>query len=61
MIDFLAVVLIGACTGLAVAIESRLAVQPGRRWRGFWTWSHTVACWPLPLLISFHVLSTYYF
>ncbi len=61
MLDFLGLVLLGTLAGAVVAIEARLDVLAARRLRTFWTWAHLVAVWPLPLLLSFHILSAYYF
>jgi len=61
MLDFLALALIGALAGSVIALESRLDARSARRLRAGWTWAHIVLTWPLPVLLTFHVLSAYYF
>jgi nitrite reductase (NADH) large subunit len=33
----------------------------GARARRISLWLHILACWPLPALLGFHILSVYYF
>jgi nitrite reductase (NADH) large subunit len=61
MLDFIGLVLLGTCAGAVTALEARLDVLAARRLRTFWTWAHIVMAWPLPVLLTFHVLSAYYF
>jgi len=61
MLNFLGLVLLGTCAGAVTALEAKLDVLAARRLRTFWTWAHIVMAWPLPVLLTFHVLSAYYF
>lgn len=61
MFNFLALALLGALAGGVTALENRLDGPAARRLRACWTWSHILLVWPLPVLIVFHVLASYYF
>jgi len=61
MLFFLAVILLGSTSGAVIAIEHRLSRNGGARARKLSLWLHILACWPLPTLLGFHVLSVYYF
>lgn len=61
MLDFLGLIAVGALAGTVTSLETQLDVRAARRLRAFWTWSHIVLVWPLPVLLLFHVLSAYYF
>ena len=62
MLTFVLLNLLGACAGIASAIEASgtsNAALVARRFRGLLTYSHLVLFWPLPVLLIFHVLSVY--
>ncbi|HUG09857.1 MAG TPA: FAD-dependent oxidoreductase [Opitutaceae bacterium] len=61
MLDFIALIAVGALAGTVTSLEAKFDVRTARRLRSFWTWSHIVLVWPLPVLLIFHVLSAYYF
>jgi NAD(P)H-nitrite reductase large subunit len=63
MISFLGVAFAGAAAGLATALEHRLFATSGEaaRARTLSFWLHLLALWPLPLLLSAHVLSVYFY
>ncbi len=61
LFDYLALAVLGALASVLIAFQNRLAPSVGRRQRNFWFWSHLLLAWPLPALLSFHVLSVYYF
>jgi nitrite reductase (NADH) large subunit len=61
MLDFLGLIAVGALAGTVTSLEAQLDVRTARQLRAFWTWSHIVLVWPLPVLLLFHVLSAYYF
>lgn len=61
MLNFLALALLGALAGAVTALENRLDGPAARRLRALWTWSHILLVWPLPVLLVFHVLASYYF
>lgn len=61
MINFVAVLSIGAFAGAAVSLSHNLKPSAARRLRSFFTWSHILVSWPLPVLLSIHILTVYYF
>jgi nitrite reductase (NADH) large subunit len=61
MASFSAVNIIGGLAGGFTAIEQKLGTAAGRRFRSALVVAHVLAVWPLPVLITFHVLSVYYF
>lgn len=61
MLTFLAVALLGAGSGAVIAFEQKLGRTGGARARKLSLWLHILACWPLPALLGFHILSVYYF
>ena len=61
MLDFLAAAALGGLATLVIAWQHRMARSPGKRLRDILYWSHVVILWPLPVLLSFHILSVYYF
>jgi nitrite reductase (NADH) large subunit len=60
MISFLGLVAVGAVAGSVIALEHRLGAR-ATSLRRTWLWSHIVFSWPIPVLLTFHVLKTYYF
>ncbi|QDT65189.1 FAD-dependent oxidoreductase [Calycomorphotria hydatis] len=64
MLSFLGTLIVGACTGYITSIESRAGKPPPawvKKWRPRLTWAHVIFTWPLPALITFHILSFYLF
>lgn len=61
VLDFLLLMLLGTLTGGLLVLSARTPKPSVRRWKNFWHWAHILAFWPLPVLLSFHVLSSYYF
>jgi nitrite reductase (NADH) large subunit len=61
MACFSAVNVIGAAAGGLTALEQRFGTAAGRRVRTVMVAAHILAIWPLPVLVTFHVLSVYYF
>jgi nitrite reductase (NADH) large subunit len=59
-VSFLGVVVLGAVAGGIVALEHRLGARAPRL-RRTWTWAHLLLFWPVPVLLGFHVLKSYYF
>jgi nitrite reductase (NADH) large subunit len=59
MLNYLSVATIGALLGILIAVSRSNAVRD--RFRRLSFWFHVVAVWPLPILISAHILSSYYF
>jgi nitrite reductase (NADH) large subunit len=61
ILDFLAVLVLGALTGLAVAFSHKLKPTVAKKFRKAWSWMHILVTWPLPILLMFHIISVYYF
>jgi nitrite reductase (NADH) large subunit len=61
MMVFSILILLGGLAGLAVAFEHKISASAGKFFRGQSTWLHILLFWPLPVLLGFHVLKTYYF
>ncbi len=60
MASFLGVVALGAVAGGVIALEHRLGAGAARL-RRTWLWTHILITWPIPVLLAFHVLKSYYF
>jgi nitrite reductase (NADH) large subunit len=58
---FLALAALGATAGIATALEPKLSPAAGARVRRASTAVHTLAFWPFPVLVLFHVLKTYWY
>ncbi|MBW8192533.1 FAD-dependent oxidoreductase [Neiella marina] len=61
MFNFLAVLVLGASAGAVVAFSHKFNPMKTTAIRKFWTWLHTLVAWPLPILLSIHILTVYYF
>jgi nitrite reductase (NADH) large subunit len=63
MTTFLTVCVSGAALGFGTALEHRLLADAASaaRLRGAAVWLHVLALWPLPMLLSVHVLSVYFY
>ncbi len=61
MLNFLALALIGAGTGLFTALENKLTSPWSRRIRRLSTVMHIVLFWPFPILLFFHIFKVYYY
>ncbi len=61
MINFLAVVLLGAVTSSAIGTGHKLSGSTASGSRKYMQWLHIIVSWPLPILLTFHILSVYYF
>ena len=58
---FVMCLITGSVLGGVVSQEHRLAPRLARGLRSFSTWVHVLVLWPLPVLLGFHVIKTYYF
>jgi len=58
MMCFLGVVLIGAGASMITSLDHKLGGN-GALSRRILVWLHIIAFWPLPVLLTFHVISTY--
>jgi len=61
MINFLSVLSVGALAGGAIAFGHRLTANAALRLRRFLTWGHILVVWPLPILLTVHIVTVYYF
>lgn len=66
ILSFLATLLAGGAGGAIIAFEHRLAAFPLVRRRvvdprGIALWLHILACWPLPLLLTIHIATVYFY
>ncbi len=59
MFVFVMLNLLGAVAGIVTAIEARGTSSVARRLRPILTWAHLILFWPLPVLLTFHILSVY--
>ena len=61
MLTFSGLLFSGAVAGTAIAIDHLLSRKLARRLRNFSVWGHILLLWPLPALLGFHIIKTYYF
>lgn len=52
--------LAGTLASLGIA-RSHQPAHPLRAWRGAATWAHILFLWPLPVLLGFHILTSYWY
>lgn len=60
-INFISVLLVGVLTGLVLSFGNKFSAGSNLTLRKFTSWMHIFATWPLPVLLSVHILSVYYF
>lgn len=61
MLCFIGVLLSGGLLSASIAHEHRWQAQRARQLRLGSLWLHLLLLWPLPALLAFHILKTYYF
>lgn len=61
MLTFLAMSLVGVASAGVAAFEHRLSPALAKRLRRQTLWLHVMLFWPLPSLLGFHVLKTFYY
>ena len=61
MLDFLLVIALGSLAGLVVSLSHRLPPSSAQGVRKFWSWTHIIVTWPLPVLLAIHIFSVYYY
>ncbi|HHC74224.1 MAG TPA: NAD(P)/FAD-dependent oxidoreductase [Thiothrix sp.] len=61
MLSFSGLLLVGALASGVIAQEHRLSRQLASRLRKLSIWTHILLFWPIPALLSFHIIKTYYF
>lgn len=61
MLDFLSILILGGIAGVVLALGHKFSANLSQRLKRFWTWTHIIVVWPLPVLIAMHILTVYYF
>jgi len=61
MLNFLLLALAGPGASTIVSTEHRLSPALAKKLRQRWTWMHILLLWPLPVLLGFHVVKSYFF
>jgi nitrite reductase (NADH) large subunit len=61
MCVFTGLLLAGAAASAAVGLQHVLPMALARRTRELSIWGHVLLLWPLPALLGFHVLKTYWY
>jgi len=61
LLNFLLLSFFGAVTGMLTASEGVTADSGVRRGKILGYWVHAVLFWPLPILLVFHIMSSYFF
>lgn len=61
MLNFLAILLMGALSSGVIGISHKLSLVSATTSRKYTQWLHIIVSWPLPVLLTFHILSVYYF
>ena len=61
MLVFSALILVGAVAGVAIGYEHNMPRRLAKQVRLYAVWSHILLLWPLPALLGFHILKTYYY
>ncbi len=59
MFVFVALNLLGAVAGILAALEAKNPTAQARHLRPYLTKAHILLFWPLPILLTFHILSVY--
>jgi nitrite reductase (NADH) large subunit len=61
MLSFIGLLLAGAIAGGVIGLQHALPRGLAKRGRDLSLWLHIVLLWPLPALLGFHILKTYWF
>jgi len=61
MIDFMGIIFLGSFSGAIMSLSHKFSAETVGKIHRFWTWAHIFFTWPLPVLLSFHILTVYYF
>lgn len=61
MLTYSCLLLAGSIAGIVIAYEHAMSRRLAKQLRTYAVWSHILLLWPLPALLGFHVLKTYYF
>jgi nitrite reductase (NADH) large subunit len=58
---FVVLLALGTMAGGVIAVEHRLDQVLARRMRSCLIWAHILLVWPMPVLLGFHIVKSYYF
>ena len=61
MLVFATLLLAGAVAGAVMGMQHKLPITLARRTRALAVWAHVLLLWPLPALLGFHILKTYWY
>ena len=61
MLVFAGLMLAGAGASASVGLQHVLPLSLARRSRTLSVWMHILLLWPLPALLGFHILKTYWY
>lgn len=61
MVSFTGLLVLGALAGVVISSEHKMNPGLARSLRSQMVWGHILLFWPLPILLGFHILQTYYF
>ena len=61
MLVFTGLMLAGAAAAAVTGLQHILPLSLARRTRAFSIWSHVLLLWPLPALLGFHILKSYWY
>jgi len=61
LLFFILASLIGVFASILNAFEHKISPYRVKQWRGYFNTMHILTSWPLPVLLGFHITSTYYF
>lgn len=61
MLSYSGMLLSGAIIGGVIALQHRLRASQVKALRGRFFWIHILLFWPLPALLCFHILKSYYY
>lgn len=61
LLNFLLLAVLGVAVSVAIGMQYKFSPSIGRQVRNIGFWGHLLLSWPLPALLSFHILSVYYF
>jgi len=61
LLFFILASLVGVFASLLNAYEHKISLYRVKQWRGYFNTMHILTSWPLPVLLGFHITSTYYF
>ena len=61
MLIFSTLIFVGAVAGVVIGFEHSIPRRLAKQVRLYAVWSHILLLWPLPALLGFHILKTYYY